>query len=182
MFAPAVEAGRSRRLSHLKSASHRDPIQSGHGVGQTVEQLAATLGFSPDLYEQAVKVRKLFEATKVREWKDGSRKLEHTVKGWFEPKLLSGEISLGGIIQAIAGKDSTEGVEVNKRDLSTLIRRGFSDLGKRFSRWESLGVGDRRTLSREVAHEAREWPEDVRQAVLASLEEVAAHPTRKSTF
>ncbi len=180
LFAEAVEAGRARRLANLKEGVSRNPIQSG--IGKTVEQLAADLGFSPDLHEQAVKVRKLFESPKKREWHDGRQVVQMTLREWFEPRLLSGEIGLGGILQAVAGKDSTEGQPAAKRALPVLIRRGFSDLSTRFARWETLPPAERRTLARDVAKEATEWPEDVRNEVLAQLEQVAKARPAKPQF
>lgn len=185
LFADAAEEGRTRRMANLKRGAespNSDKSEFGTKVAVTVKQLAEQLGFSEDLYEQAVKVRKLFEQTKPREWHDGKRTVQMTFKAWFEPKLLTGEIGLGGIIQAIAGKDSTEGQPVAKRELSLLIRRGFDDLKKRFTRWESLPPGDRRTLAREAAHEATQWPEDVRNEVLAQLERTANARPAKPAF
>ena len=185
LFAHAVEAGRQRRLSHLRTGmASREPTQSAHGaaVGKTVEQLADEMGFSKDLYEQAVKVRQLFEKTEVREWHEGSRTVQATFRDWFEPKILSGEIGLGGVIQAISGKEATEGKTPGKRDLPTLFARALGDLKNRFARWESIAPDQRRTLAAEIAREAAEWPEDVRQKLLASLEKAAAHKTAKPGF
>lgn len=181
LFATAVESGRARKLANLKSGdSSRKPIEST--IGKTVEQLADEMGFGRDLFFQAVKVRALFEKTEVRDWRDGSRTVSATFRGWFEPKILSGEIGLGGVIQAIAGKESTEGQPCAKRDLATLLRRGFCDLHKRFSRWEGLEPDTRRELTAEIATEATTWPEDVRQRVLAALEKAAAHPRARAQF
>src|SRR5690606_33757026 len=142
------------------------------GIGKTVEQLAAELGFSADLYEQALKVRKLFTNQGQREWHDGAKTYTATAREWFEPRILSGEIGLGGVIQALAGKDATEGKTPAKRDLPTLLRKGLDDLQKRFARWESLPPSTRNQFTRTMAKEAAQWPEDVRQAVLDSLEQV----------
>lgn len=183
-FAPALISGRDRRLANLKIGdSSRNPIQSGSGiVGKTIIQLAAEMGFSPDLYEQAVKVRKLFTDEKPRTWHDGPREVTATYREWFEPKILTGEIGLGGVIQAIAGKASTEGKALERRDLPTLLRRGFSDLNTRFARWDSLAPETRRELTAELATAATEWPEDVRQRLLSALEKAAAHRPAKTAF
>ncbi len=188
LFQPAVEAGRQRRLSHLQTpqvvGNLREPTQSAHGtaIGKTVEQLAEEMGFSKDLYEQAVKVRKLFESTAVKTWHDGARVVECSFRSWFEPKILSGEIGLGGVIQAIAGKESTEGKTPEKRDLPTLFARALGDLKSRFARWESIAPDQRRVLASDFANEAATWPEDVRQKILAALEKAAVHKTVKPGY
>ncbi|MBI5770890.1 MAG: ParB N-terminal domain-containing protein [Verrucomicrobia bacterium] len=179
ILAQAAEGGRQRRLANLKRGTSKADQSA---IGKNLDQLALEMGFSKDLYEQALKVRKLFENDKVRTWHDGPREVQCTVKEWFEPKLFANEIGLGAIIQAIAGKDSTEGKELKARDLPTLFARALGDLKHRFARWESLAPDQRRTLARDFATEAAEWPEDVRGAVLASLEKAAAHPTRKPGF
>jgi hypothetical protein len=181
LFGAAVESGRQRALNNLNHwPSRRHPIQSG--VGKTVAQLASEMGFSADLYEQAVKVRKLFESTAIKTWHEGTREVQATFRDWFEPKILSGEIGLGGVIQAIAGKESTEGKTPEKRDLVTLVRRGFNDLKTRFARWENIEPAARRELTVEIAKEAAQWPEDVRQRVLAALEQAATHRPSKSAY
>lgn len=181
LLATAAEAGRARRMANLKrGVKSPNPTQSG--IAKTVEQLATELGFSADLYEQALKVRKLFTNTAKREWRDGAKTYTATAREWFEPKILSAEIGLGGVIQALAGKDATEGKTPEKRDLPTLLRRGLDDLKKRFARWESLAPATRQQFTRTMAKEAAAWPEDVRQAVLDSLEQAAATPTAKPQF
>jgi hypothetical protein len=196
LFKDAVEAGRRRRIAKLVPGSfHRDPTASGHerfprdypenghgAVSKTVEELAAEFGFSADLYEQAVRVRKLFENTKPKTWHDGPREVEFTFKGWFEPKILSGEIGLGGVIQAIAGKEATDGVTPAKRDLPTLFKKGLLDLKNRFERWETLTPETRREVTREVATAAATWPEDVRHELLGALERAAAHPSPRPGY
>jgi len=177
LLAGAAEVGRQRRLANLNAGKSRNPIESG--IGKTVEQLASDLGFSADLYEQALKVRKLFANQAKREWREGAKTYMATAREWFEPQLLRGEIGLGGVIQALAGKDATEGKTPEKRDLPTLLRRGLDDLKKRFARWESLAPATRQQFTRTMAKEAAAWPEDVRQAVLDSLEQAAA--TRPAT-
>lgn len=181
LFQPAVDASRQRQLANVHHwESRRESTQST--LGKTVEQLAAEMGFGRDLYFQAVKVRQLFEKTEQRTWHDGAREVKATFRAWFEPKILSGEIGLGGVIQAIAGKDATEGKTPEKRGLPTLIRKGFTDLKNRFSRWEAIEPAARRELTAEIANEAAQWPEDVRQRVLAALEKAAAHRSSKPSY
>lgn len=180
IFTEAAEAGRNRRLSNLRVGDSRSPIESA--IGKTVDQLAAEMGFSRDLFEQARRVRQLFEKPEEKTFHDGPREVKATFRAWYEPKILNGEISLGGVIQAIGGKVSTEGKTPDKRDLPTLLRRGFVDLKNRFSRWENLEPDTRRELTSEFAAEAATWPEDVRQKVLASLEKAAAHKSAKPGF
>jgi hypothetical protein len=193
LFDKAVESGRQRKLANMvPGAIHRKPTQLAiegsapkadqSAIGKTAQQLAAEMGFSDELYRQAMRVRELFERTEERVWHDGPREVRATFRGWFEPKIFTGEIGLGAIIQAISGKDATEGKTPEKRDLPTLVRKGFTDLKNRFSRWETIPVDTRRELTAEIANDAAEWPEDVRQKVAAALEQAAAHKPKKPGF
>ncbi|HTJ78504.1 MAG TPA: ParB N-terminal domain-containing protein [Rariglobus sp.] len=167
LFTDVVEAGRARRLAGLKAGVNpRQPTQSA--IGKTVDQLAEELGFSKDLYEQARKVRDLFADDTEHEWSDLPRPT--TYRRYFEPKILSGEIGLGGVIQAIAGKESTQGKPKVTPPAVTLFQRGLSVFTKRFdTKWEKLSPDDRLPVVKAVATETTKWPEDVQRAVLNSL-------------
>lgn len=179
-FVGAAESGRQRRLANLSGPK---PTQLASGaIGKTAPQIAEEMGISDELYRQALRVRELFERTDLKTWHDGPREVKATFRAWFEPKILAGEIGLGAVIQAIAGKESTEGQQKKTRDLPTLIRRGFTDLHNRFEKWENLQPDTRRELTAEIATEATKWPEDVRQKLLAALEKAAAHKPERPGF
>jgi hypothetical protein len=105
LFADVVEAGRARRLANLQVGDSRKVTQ--YPVGKTTEQLAEELGFSVELYKQAKKVREFFADDREREWPGLERPT--TAKRYFEPQILSGDIGLGGVIQALSGKMPPKG-------------------------------------------------------------------------
>jgi hypothetical protein len=183
LFADVVEAGRVRRLAGLKAgANPRDRIQYGDGkIGKTVEQLADELGFSVELYTQAKKVRDKFDDATEYEWNDLPRPT--TYKRYFEGKLLAGEIGLGGILQAIAGKEATQGQAKITPKVATLFERGLQAFTTRFTtKWDKLSPADRQPIVKSVATEVTKWPEDVRQAAMNSLIAAAKHKPADTAY
>lgn len=192
LFAQVVEASRARRLAALvPGAAHRKPTESvieGNPrnptqsvIGKTVEQLAEELGFSLDLYTQAKKVRELFADDTEHEWNDLPRPT--TYRRYFEGKLLAGEIGLGGIIQAVAGKVATQGQTKITPKVATLFERGLQQFTSRFAlKWEKLSPDDRRPIVKTIATEVTKWPEDVRQAAMNALVAAAKHKPSDTGF
>ncbi|WP_043588962.1 hypothetical protein [Geminisphaera colitermitum] len=168
LLQPAIEEARRRWVAALQTGTAGTKSNSV-GFGQkTLAQIAADLGFSDELLRQATKVRDLLNDPTVYTWGEAAQ--EATRRGWFEPKLFAGEIGLGGIIQAIAGKTATDGQARVVPPVAELFQRDFSSVGKRFTaKWETLSPEERRPVVKAVADEVTTWPEDVQRALLTSL-------------
>jgi hypothetical protein len=151
LLKPAVDQARDRRIANLSRSSTESTIE---GTPKTAEDLARSLGFGRDLLFYALDLHKKF-AGKVE------------LREQFEPKILSGELGLGAALQAIAGKESTEGKKKPIRQVDQLILQGFSDLRNRFGGWNKLGSEKRDKVLAQVCVETAEWPEDVAQAAAA---------------
>lgn len=149
LMKPAVDEARERKMAMLRRGETPSSTESTTG---TVEDLARSVGFGRDLLFHALELHKKFAA-------------KPDLREQFEPRILSGELGLGGALQAIAGKESTEGKTKPIRQLDLLISQGFKDLGNRFRRWKQLDTTKRDAVLAQVRTEASEWPEDVAQAV-----------------
>lgn len=181
LFAPAVEAGRQRKLANLR-VGEISRQSADRTIGKTVEQLADEMGFGRSLFFLAAKVRKLFEDEDVRTWHDGPREVKATYRQWFEARLLAGEIDLGGIIQAVAGKANEDAGPLDRATLPALFTRAFNDLKNRAARWETMSIEDRRAVSHAAQELMAELPEPLREAMLTGAEKAAAHPRTKPGF
>lgn len=134
----ALAESRKRRLENLKSAP---PIPGASSVvsasesrsstqwtiGNTAEELAASLGISRSFFFMAREIHKKFASS------------PRTIRQEWEPKILSGEMGLGEVQQAIAGKlAALNGQTTPKNDPQILLFDLFSKAKVRFARWESL--------------------------------------------
>lgn len=183
LFDDVVKAGRARRIAALNAgANPRQSTQSTDGkIGKTLDELADELGFGRDLYMQAKKVRDKFDDETEYDWNDLPRPT--TYKRYFEPKLLAGEIGLGGVLQAIAGKEATQGLAKITPKVATLFERGLQAFTTRFTtKWDKLSVEDRRPIVKSVATEVTKWPEDVRQATMNALIAAAKHKPADTAY
>lgn len=151
LLKPAIDEARERKMAMLRQG---DSPSSTEWTTGTVEDLATTLGFGRSMLFYALDLHKKF-AVKAE------------LREQFEPRILSGELGLGAALQAIAGKESTEGKKKPIRQVDQLILQGFSDLRNRFGGWQKLEAQKRDKVLAQVCVETAEWPEDVAKAAAA---------------
>ena len=154
LLKPAVEEARARQAAALKRGEVPSSSQKTTG-NVTVEGLADGFGFGRNLLFQALDLHKKFA--------------EHPeLRTQFEEGVLTGELGLGGVIQAIAGKLATEGKERVVRPADALIVRAFTDLRNRWQGWQGLPETKRDEVKAQVVAGASEWPADLAAATAAA--------------
>lgn len=154
LFDAALEESRQRRHANLLQGKSPNGIKSHSG--KTAEDLASNLGFDRKYFYQAREVHARF-----------AKSAEH--RALFEPQILSGEISLGYVINGIAGIDATRGKSRHDRSQLDLFRDGIKILRDRFARWEKLDAKSRVYLANEFAGAASDWPEEVQERTFKAL-------------
>jgi hypothetical protein len=147
LMKPAVEASRKRRVENVCS----DSLLSGLSGNKTVEHMADGLGFGRNLFFQALKIHEKFAETPG-------------LRTQFEEQILTGELGLGGAIQAIAGKLATEDKPRVVRPANELIVRAFTDLRNRWVGYATLSEDKRNEVKAEVIAAAPDWPADLAAA------------------
>lgn len=170
LLRPMIEEAQARRIAMLRRGD--SPVTNSVGYGaKNLTQVAAELGFSDELLRQAAKVRELLEDDTVHEWgEDGA---PATYRQHFEPVLFAGDIGLGGIIQAIAGKTATQGKARTTPAAREMFARDLEATKKRFAaKWEAIPPEERREITQEVAAAVTGWPEDVLRALLLRLKKM----------
>ena len=139
LYEKAAEEGRRRRVENLKKGAEivvsrskpRMPMPSA--FGKTASEFAASIGLSRDLFEMAAAVHQRFEK-------------HPDLKVFWEPKILSGEMGLGQVQQALNGKlAAVNGDTVPKADPEQLLL-AFLDMAPTrlgADRWDKLGQAQR---------------------------------------
>ena len=128
----ALAESRRRRVANLQIGVN--PSNPRSSISWTIGNsgdLAEQLGVSRALFLMAAAIRKKFGAAPALriEW---------------EPKILSGEMALGAVQQAISGKiAANEGKTVPKGDANQLMLDLFSTAKVRLDRWEKLAPKQR---------------------------------------
>lgn len=149
LFESVVEESRQRRRRNLLKGGSRK--SSERTIGEiTVDSLAEQLGFGRNLFFQAKELRAIF--AKSLDYRDA-----------MEPKVLSGEVGLGGAIAGFAGYAKTKDQpRPPKRSEPQLFLQGFDVLTKRVSYFSSIeDPVERDTVARRIRRSAAEWPEDL---------------------
>ena len=189
LLVAAAEANKEARTQQLLAgANPRKPIQSVFGNNE--EGFAAQLGFSGDLARQAKDIHKKFAAADERlaKWRDKFPDLVKQIGGpgkesgypvpeWaqpvpenlrnrFEPKILSGDLGLGAVIQAIAGLEATKGQPRAEQREFALIMEGFKTMRLRVARWDKLSPEEEAQAAAEAAGVFDALPEAVRQQII----------------
>lgn len=158
LLKPAFEAARSARLECLKKG--QNPVAHGVRYGQTMDELAATIGICPRLLDSAKQVHAEFEKDKkkysftIEGGSEDGAIVHQTLREHFEPKILRHQqgdehegtrpIGLGGVMKAIGSIRSTKGAaKVNASQLE-LFTGGLDALGKRLSYWNELDADQKR--------------------------------------
>lgn len=154
MLKPAVAEAKARQMANLKSGKAPERSLSERS-GKTVESLADELGLGRTFLFQALDLHKRFsESPKLREQ--------------FEHRIISGELGLGGAIQAIAGKLATEGKNKVTSSPKNLIEETLKSLNTRWQYWEKIKQPEREELTAKVVVSAVSWPREVCAATAAA--------------
>lgn len=123
----------------------------------SIDEIAATLGFSRDLFYQAAQIHGHFE-----------RRPE--LRERFEARILSGEIGLGACVAGLASSEATTGSARVDRSPYKLLTDTFGELRKRFDqRWERLEGSARMAVAEEAAKSVLSMPPEVQSAISKAL-------------
>lgn len=153
-LAPMLEEARERQLGFLKQGDSRSAQNALRE--RTAEGIALGAGISRRLFFQAAEVHKLFK--KDAQWKEQ-----------FEPKILSGELSLGYAINGIAGQASTAGKSRGEVHQLELFGRTVSTLRIRFSKWDQIPAKNRTFIANEFAQAMADAPDEIQDRVIAII-------------
>lgn len=156
----ALKESKARRLANLKKgALLPDSPLAGLSGKSTVEEFSEYMG---------VDRKRFFEARNVH----GHFSKHADMKEHFEPLLLSGEMSLGAVLQGIAGWLSTKGKDKAEREQLLLWQekiKGFCD-PRKFAGWEKADAETKAYVLDQLAKGMRDaWPADLREAVLEKV-------------
>lgn len=154
---PLLLEARARRVECLKRGD-KPPVvgTSDYGKLTTAEQVAKLFNVSRDT---------LFEVAKDREYFAAHPELAAE----YEPRLLSGDITLGRARQGAAGKLSTAGQERAPVDVGNIIQSSLGALRQRFSKWANMPEDHRSAVAKELGKDAAQWPEEAQREVFAAL-------------
>jgi hypothetical protein len=165
----ALAESRRRRLENLKSAqngvsaSATSNVRSAYVQGNTADELAAQIGIGRELFFFAKSIHKKFSQS------------PKAIRDQWEPKILSGEMGLGQVQQALAGKlAAMDGQTTPKGDAQKLLFDLFSKATVRFGRWSILDSTQRQVavekfrteflpaLPEQLIEEFQKWVESER--------------------
>ena len=146
------KAGESRQAIRIRGLKQgkKSPLLIQSTTGTSVEQIAASLGFERTYFYKAREVVHLFAA-------------QADYKAKMEPELLSGEVSLQGVIAGWMGIQNT-GQPRRRSDQLDLFGDVFGKLRYHFQRtWASLEPERRQALVPQVRDTVAEMPPEVRE-------------------
>lgn len=156
LMEPALAESRRRRTENLRNhVNPSKPRSYPQGTFGSAGDLAEHLGVGRKLFFEACEIHKKFaQHPKLRsEW---------------EPKILSGEMGLGQVQQAISGKiAANEGKTTPKGDANQLMLALFDTAKVRFDRWEKL---ERSQRDKAVEKFETEFLPSLPQELLAAAE------------
>lgn len=160
---PLMEAGRdarlARRTENLKSgvSASNSRTRTQCTFGETVETLSDKLGFGKRFY---------FLARNVH----GTFRDNPEFKAEMEPRLVSGEESLQGVLAIWNGRTNKGGERPDRSDQMTFFSDCFGSLRYHFKRtWKSLPDADRQRVEPEVRETVAEMPPEVRAMFMREL-------------
>jgi len=135
-------------------------IHDNYSTGsRSLELVIQEFGFSPTLYRQAEKVREIF----------GSGELGELYRKECEPKILSGDNSLGDAIAGWAGMVSTKGKKKEVRQAIDLWKRSFTELQRRFSAWDNFDPETKNTISAGLVPLVETMPLELMQKLSSKI-------------
>ena len=178
-----------RRLSNLKRGTktlekpRNLPNRTQYLSGNNADEIAAWLGCSGRLFEQAVRIRRFFDLPRLAETKipyqDGT---SATLREYFEPRILDAvhPMGLGEVLKGIGALVDEEG---NVREQFPPERnshlfyweRSWAGWAKQCSRWDALNTQEQAKAVAVVKDALRDVPE----AVLENLTEVASEEKKR---
>jgi hypothetical protein len=142
LIQPMLDESKKRQFANLKNA--KTPINSRECRGDTLEDLAASLGFSKPLYFRAQRIHEAFRESDeaIKAWEvehpnepeDSSARPED-LRAKFEPRILSGELSLEAVLKGLGGLAATKGQEKPESEQLELFEEGWETLTIRTSRY-----------------------------------------------
>ena len=176
-----VASAERRRLANLRSGTKtlekplifpkRTQCASGVAAGRefkNLEDLAARLGVSARLLDQAMRVHRLFglAANHVFEFQDGSKR---TLKGHFEPRMLDAEqpMGLGEVLKGCGwfvdeeGNPKKQAGPPERNSYLHYFESAWGNFNKQFGRWEKLKSVERARALELVTEGVKGWPEEV---------------------
>jgi hypothetical protein len=162
-FQEAINAGLRKKGQNLRKGQCSPKAESiGYRDGaQTASELASSMGISADLYQQAMKLKKIFA-------KDSDLRAE------WEPKILDQDkpIGLGACIAGIAGADADQpnralGVIAGQLEL---FGETFEALRKGASGWKKFDAEQKSMVLQSWRKTVAAMPEDLRAGMVAVLE------------
>lgn len=162
---PSVEAllaeSKARRLSNLRNSSSalESSRVNDRGNVRTAEDYAERLGIGRTTFFQVRNVVGHFAKSPE-------------LKEYFEPKIFSGEMGLGAVLQGIAGWTATKGQHRQEREQLVLWQdkiKGFCD-PRKFAGWDKTTPEVRDHVRSELVKGIQEaWPADLRESILEEL-------------
>lgn len=192
LLVAAAEANKEARKNQLLAgANPRKPTQWAFGTSD--DDFAAQLGFGVELARQAKDIHRKFATADERltKWCEKFPDLVKQIGGpgkvsgypapeWaqpvpenlrerFEPQILSGEMGLGAVIQAIAGIESTKGQGKKTRGGESLFYEAMNTFQLRFDYYEGFDEEGKRTAVKTFADWLAARPLEFRQGVLTAL-------------
>jgi hypothetical protein len=171
LFEPVLAESKERNLALLKSGVARLEGTVAHSVRhgpKTTEDLAAQLGISPRLFDQALKLRRLFDDT------------EPAIRAKYEPRILgewqdeSGEwqdpVGLGYMINGLTSlltEAAGRKKQLGKR--AQHDRLFVSYLPKLKEHWRKANAAQRAEIAEHLKAEVTKWPGELREEIATAL-------------
>lgn len=135
---------------------------------RSLDSIAQEFGFSRQTLQQAIEIHSLFNRT--GEYTSAPQDLVTAFKAEVEPRILSGEAGLGGVLAGWSGFISTRGKAKSVRSALDLWDRSFTDLQRRFSTWNKFDSETKSSIAARLAPLVESMPDDL----LAKLSQRAA--------
>jgi hypothetical protein len=159
LLEPSAAARREAQIRGLLAG--RKPRASIPATnGQSVEEIAHAYGFKRDLYFQARQAVTLFAA-------------QPAYRAQMEPLLLSGEVSLQGVIAGWTGKMAAA-LPRRQADQLDLFNEVFHRLRYHFVRtWRSMDADRRAALAPQIRETIADMPLELREIFARELRAIA---------
>lgn len=188
-MAEFVQSAETRRLRNLKQGvlpgrgtktmekalKFPKSSEGSSGALESVEGVCERLGCGPNLYFQAVRIRRLFDKSGEHkfEFQDGTEK---TLKRHFEPKILDPEqpMGLGEVLKGCGwfvdenGNPKKQAGPPERNSYLHYFQSAWGNFNKQFDRWEKLGLAGRAKAMELVTEGVSEWPAEVIETVVAA--------------
>jgi hypothetical protein len=171
LFAEALAESKARNLAMLKAGRVSVPYSVGNAP-KTVEDIAAQVGVSLALMEQALRLRAMFA------------ELGDEVRAKYEPRILGDWIDEDGVMQRAVGlgymvNGLTSLIEESKGKTKNLGKRSQHDrlfvsfFPKLKTHWAKANEEQRAAIAERTKAEVLKWPADLREEIAAALKSAA---------